>query len=86
MARLRDGVHAADQTSRHSAPTLHGSNGRRPRPYARPRTPHRDVKMALAYAVDHADGDPVTNQHILLGMLSVPDSVAARILTELDVR
>jgi hypothetical protein len=44
------------------------------------------LKMALAYAVDHADGDPVTDQHILLGMLSVPDSVAARILTELDVR
>ena len=42
--------------------------------------------MALAYAVDHADGDPVTDRHILLGMLSVPDSVAARILTELDVR
>lgn len=44
------------------------------------------LKMALAYAVDHADGDPVTDRHILLGMLSVPDSVAARILTELDVR
>ncbi len=42
--------------------------------------------MVLAYAVDHADGAPVTDQHILLGMLKVPDSVAARILTELDVR
>jgi hypothetical protein len=30
--------------------------------------------------------DPVTDQHILLGMLSVPDSVAALILTELDVQ
>ena len=44
------------------------------------------LKMALAYAVDHADGDRVTDEHILHGMLSVPDSVAARILTELDVR
>lgn len=44
------------------------------------------LKMALAHAVDHADGDTVTDEHILLGMLSVPDCVAARILTELDVR
>jgi ATP-dependent Clp protease ATP-binding subunit ClpA len=44
------------------------------------------LKMALAYAVDHADEDPVTDQHILLGMLSVPDCVAARVLTERDVR
>ena len=44
------------------------------------------LKMALAYAVDHADGHPVTDEHILLGMLSVPDCVAARVLTELDVR
>jgi ATP-dependent Clp protease ATP-binding subunit ClpA len=44
------------------------------------------LKLALAYAVDHADEDPVTDQHILLGMLSVPDCVAARVLTEPDVR
>ena len=44
------------------------------------------LKMALAYAIDHADGHPVTDEHILRGMLSVPDSVAARMLTELDVR
>ena len=44
------------------------------------------LKMALAYAVDHADGHPVTDEHILLGMLSVPDCVAARVLTDLDVR
>ena len=44
------------------------------------------LKMALAYAVDHADGQPVTDEHILLGMLSVPDCVAARVLTDLDVR
>ena len=44
------------------------------------------LKMALAYAVDHADGQPVTDEHIFLGMLSVPDCVAARVLTEPDVR
>ena len=44
------------------------------------------LKIALAYAVDHADGHPVTDEHILLGMLSVPDCVAARILTEHHVR
>lgn len=44
------------------------------------------LKMALAYAVDHAEWHPVTDEHILRGMLSVPDCVAARVLTELDVR
>jgi ATP-dependent Clp protease ATP-binding subunit ClpA len=43
------------------------------------------LKMALAYAVDYADGQPLTDEHILLGMLSVPDSVAARVLAQLDV-
>jgi ATP-dependent Clp protease ATP-binding subunit ClpA len=43
------------------------------------------LKMALAYAVDHAGGHPVADEHILLGMLNVPDSVAARVLTKLDV-
>jgi ATP-dependent Clp protease ATP-binding subunit ClpA len=43
------------------------------------------LKVALAYAVDYADGQPLTDEHILLGMLSVPDSVAARVLAELDV-
>jgi len=41
--------------------------------------------MALAYALDRADGRPLADEHILLGMLSVPDSVAARVLAELDV-
>jgi hypothetical protein len=41
--------------------------------------------MALAYAVDYADWQPLTDEHILLGMLSVPDSVAARALAQLDV-
>ena len=44
------------------------------------------LKMALAYAVDHAEAHPVTDEHILRGMLSVPDCVAARVLTEPDVR
>ncbi len=43
------------------------------------------LKMALAYALDRADGRPLADEHILLGMLSVPDSVAARVLAELDV-
>lgn len=43
------------------------------------------LKMALAYAVDYANGYPIADEHILLGMLSVPDSVAARVLTKLDV-
>jgi ATP-dependent Clp protease ATP-binding subunit ClpA len=43
------------------------------------------LKKALAYAVDHADGEPVADEHILLGMLSVPDSVAARVLAQLGV-
>ena len=43
------------------------------------------LKMALAYAVDHAVGNRVADEQVLLGMLSVPDSVAARVLAELDV-
>jgi ATP-dependent Clp protease ATP-binding subunit ClpA len=43
------------------------------------------LKMALAYALDHADGKPLADDHILLGMLSVPDSVAARVLAKLGV-
>jgi hypothetical protein len=41
--------------------------------------------MALAYALDQADGKPLADEHILLGMLSVPDSVAARVLAKLGV-
>ncbi|MGH3011189.1 MAG: Clp protease N-terminal domain-containing protein [Gaiellaceae bacterium] len=40
------------------------------------------LKMALAYAVDRAGGQPVQDEHILLGMLSVPDSLGAHVLTE----
>jgi ATP-dependent Clp protease ATP-binding subunit ClpA len=43
------------------------------------------LKMALAYALDHADGKPLADEHILLGMLSVPDSVAGRVLAKLGV-
>jgi ATP-dependent Clp protease ATP-binding subunit ClpA len=40
------------------------------------------LKLALAYAVDYADEGPVRDEHMLLGLLSVPDSLAARILGE----
>lgn len=43
------------------------------------------LKMALAHALDHADGKPLADEYILLGLLSVPDSVAARALAKLDV-
>jgi hypothetical protein len=38
------------------------------------------LKMALAYALDHSAGRPLADEHVLLGMLNVPDSVAARVL------
>jgi ATP-dependent Clp protease ATP-binding subunit ClpA len=43
------------------------------------------LKQALADAVDRAGELPVRDEHILLGMLSVPDSLAARALAELGV-
>lgn len=43
------------------------------------------LKMALAYSLDHASQAPLGGQHVLLGLLSVPDSVAARVLAELGV-
>ena len=43
------------------------------------------LKMALAYALDHAREQPLADEHVLLGMLSVPDSVAARVLAEFGV-
>ncbi len=42
-------------------------------------------KMALAYAVDHAADQPVDDEHVLLALLSVPDSLAARALADLGV-
>ena len=53
------------------------------------RGPHQCItprlKMALACAVDRAGEGPVHNEHVLLGMLDVPDSLAARALAELGV-
>jgi len=43
------------------------------------------LKMALAYALDDAAGRPLGDEHVLLGMLRVPDSVAARVLGGLGV-
>jgi ATP-dependent Clp protease ATP-binding subunit ClpA len=43
------------------------------------------LKLALAYALDQTAGEPLGDQHVLLGMLSVPDSVAARVLADLGV-
>jgi Clp amino terminal domain, pathogenicity island component len=43
------------------------------------------LQMALAYALDHADGTPLADEHILLGMLSVRDCVASRVLAKLGL-
>jgi len=43
------------------------------------------LKLALAHALDHAANEPLGDEHVLLGMLTVPDSVAARVLAELGV-
>ncbi len=43
------------------------------------------LKMALAYAVDYAGEGPVQDEHVLLGLLSVHESLAAHILSELGV-
>jgi ATP-dependent Clp protease ATP-binding subunit ClpA len=43
------------------------------------------LKTALAYAVDYAAEGPVQDEHVLRGLLSVPDSLAAHILSELGV-
>jgi hypothetical protein len=36
--------------------------------------------MAFAYALDYAGDQPRRDEHILLGMLSVPDSPATHVL------
>lgn len=38
------------------------------------------LKLAFAYALDHAASRPLGDEHVLLGILSVSDSVAARVL------
>ena len=43
------------------------------------------LKLALAHALDHASDKPLGDEHVLLGMLTVPDSVAARVLAEVGV-
>jgi ATP-dependent Clp protease ATP-binding subunit ClpA len=43
------------------------------------------LKLALAYAVDEAGGGPPEDEHVLVGMLRVPDSLAARALGQLGV-
>ena len=43
------------------------------------------LKLALAHALDHASDTPLGDEHVLLGMLTVSDSVAARVLAKLGV-
>jgi ATP-dependent Clp protease ATP-binding subunit ClpA len=43
------------------------------------------LKLALAHAIDLADSEPLDDAHVLLGMLSVPASVAARLLADAGV-
>jgi ATP-dependent Clp protease ATP-binding subunit ClpA len=43
------------------------------------------LKMALAYSVDHAGDEPLADEHVLLGMLTVEDSMAAQILRRLGI-
>lgn len=43
------------------------------------------LKLALAHALDYADGQPLADEHILLGLLSVPDSLASHVLGRLGV-
>jgi ATP-dependent Clp protease ATP-binding subunit ClpA len=40
------------------------------------------LKLALAHALDYAADRPLRDQHVLLGFLAVPDSLAARVLNE----
>jgi Clp amino terminal domain, pathogenicity island component len=42
-------------------------------------------RLKMALALDHAAGRPLGDEHVLLGMLCVPDSVAARVLGGLGV-
>ena len=40
------------------------------------------LKMALAFALDRANARELADEHVLLGLLTVPDSIAARALAE----
>jgi ATP-dependent Clp protease ATP-binding subunit ClpA len=43
------------------------------------------LKQAFALAVDYAEGRALRDEDVLLGLLSVPDSLAAHMLSELGV-
>lgn len=43
------------------------------------------LKQVLAHALDRAGEAPLGDEHVLLGMLCVPDSDAARVLSQLGV-
>jgi len=43
------------------------------------------LKQALAHALDRAGDGPLGDVHVLLGILSVPDSAGARVLARLGV-
>jgi ATP-dependent Clp protease ATP-binding subunit ClpA len=43
------------------------------------------LKLAFAYALNYAGEQSLEDEHILLGMLSVPDSLAAHVLGKLGV-
>ena len=43
------------------------------------------LKLALAFALDHAGDSPLKDEHVLLGILGVPDSVGARALANLGI-
>jgi hypothetical protein len=43
------------------------------------------LKLALAHALDRAGTNPLKEAHVLLGILDVPESVAARVLQGLGV-
>jgi ATP-dependent Clp protease ATP-binding subunit ClpA len=43
------------------------------------------LKLAFAFALDRAREQPLQDEHILLGMLSVPDSLATHVLGKLGV-
>jgi ATP-dependent Clp protease ATP-binding subunit ClpA len=43
------------------------------------------LKQSLEHAVDRAGEQPLLDEHVLLGMVDVPDSIAARVLAEFGV-
>src|SRR6266511_417319 len=43
------------------------------------------LKQAFAFALDHAGARPLADEHILLGMLSVPDSLASHVLGQVGI-